>query len=357
MSTEPLSSRKLTWLFLAIIAIATLLGAVLGTVALRRSHAKALLVPIAADLVTSRPEKKVWDERYFPNLPVVAHDGTEFKFYDDLIRNKIVVVNFIYTSCSNICPLVTARLAQVKDLLGDRVGKDVFFLSITIDPVIDGPELLRKYADTYKAGPGWLFLTGKPEDIQVIRTKLGERSKVKTEHRSELMLGNDATGEWGRESAFADVEVIAETIRRMDPAWREIVRDAKSAEAQDVSFAIGDKTGQGLYAKACSGCHSIGFGDVVGPDLMDVSRRRDPTWLKRFLMEPDAMRGERDPLAVELDEKYPGARMPNLGLSPTDVDDLLVYLEKASRQIEAEKRDLETATQAFAPGEPQAAPH
>ena len=84
-----------------------------------------------------------------------------------------MVIELIYTHCVDICPLETARLAQVQKMLGDRVGKDIFFYSISIDPTRDTPEVLKAYAEKYHVGPGWTFLTGKKEDIDLISKKLG----------------------------------------------------------------------------------------------------------------------------------------------------------------------------------------
>ncbi len=289
----------------------------------------------AAGVDATRSSNSPWDETFFPNVPVVTHDGRTLRFYDDLIRGKIVVVNFIYTSCSNICPLVTSRLAMVKDLLGDRVGRDIFFLSITIDPVTDGPEVIRKYAETYRAGPGWTFITGAPENMDAIRARLGERSNVKAEHRNDIMIGNDRTGTWGRDSAFANIEVLAESIQGFDPDWKKPSRRPEQAVA--ANYTLQDRPGSFLFAKACGGCHTVGYGDVVGPDLAGVLQRRDHAWLRSFLREPDRLRRERDPLAVELDETYPGARMPNLGLSDSDIDDLFVYLASQDRERAASR--------------------
>lgn len=144
------------------------------------------------------PQQRMWSAGYFTNTPVVTHDDKKLRFYEDLIKDKIVVVNFIYTSCRDVCSLATARLAQVRQMLGDRVGRDIFFYSITLDPAVDGPEVLKKYAANFYTGPGWLFLTGTPDNIEVIRHKLGERTKSLSDHRNDVLLGNDATGEWGR---------------------------------------------------------------------------------------------------------------------------------------------------------------
>ncbi len=95
-----------------------------------------------------------WGKNYFPNVPLVTHEGKKVRFFDDLIKDKVVMINFIYTSCPDTCPLETARLAQVEKILGDRVGRDVFMYSISIDPERDTPEVLKAYAQRYQAGAG-----------------------------------------------------------------------------------------------------------------------------------------------------------------------------------------------------------
>lgn len=315
---------------LGVFVVAAIAGLLAGAVATGKGPQALFAAAAPPEPVAAQSTGTPWDETFFPNVPVQTHDGRALRFYDDLIRNKIVVVNFIYTSCSNICPLVTSRLALVKDMLGDRVGRDIFFLSISIDPLNDSPAVLKKYAETYRAGPGWTFITGEAEHMDIIRAKLGERSNVKAEHRNDIMIGNDRIGRWGRDSAFTNTEVLAETIQEFDPAWIKPEPERIETSALPVNYSLHDKPGSFLFAKACGGCHSIGHGDIVGPDLAGVLERRDHDWLRRFMREPDRMRAQKEPLAVELDEKYPGARMPNLNLSDGDVDDLFAYLAAQS---------------------------
>ena len=116
---------------------------------------------------------RIWGADYFPNVPLVTHEGKTVRFFDDLIKDKVVAINFIYTHCPDACPLETARLREVQKILGDRVGQDVFMYSITIDPEHDTPEVLKQYAEKFQIGPGWLFLTGKKADITLLRKKLG----------------------------------------------------------------------------------------------------------------------------------------------------------------------------------------
>src|SRR5215813_2052271 len=114
-----------------------------------------------------------WGANYFPNVPLLTQDGTTVHFYDDLLKGNAAAITVIYTSCKDECPLETARLVQVQRLLGDRVGKDIFFYSISSDPKRDTPAVLKAYAEKFGVGPGWLFLTGAEADLQLVAKKLG----------------------------------------------------------------------------------------------------------------------------------------------------------------------------------------
>ena len=112
-----------------------------------------------------------WGANYFPNVPLTTHDGKTVHFFEDLIKDKVVVINFIYTHCPDTCPLETAQLVQVQKIMGDRVGKDVFFYSISIDPERDTPEVLKEYRERFKAR--WTFLTGDKQDIIICAGQVG----------------------------------------------------------------------------------------------------------------------------------------------------------------------------------------
>ncbi len=282
---------------------------------------------LAGDEFSSAPQSSRWGKDYLPNVEVQDQDGKTFHFFDDLIKDKLVVINFIYTSCTDICPLTTARLAQVQERLGDVVGRDIFMYSITIDPEHDTPAALKQHADAFRVGPGWKFLTGKPDDIAAIRYKLGERSRIAAEHRHEMLLGNAATGNWSRDSAFGDLERVAFNIRSLDPNWRDEKRIAQKMNAGYQEVVVSDNQGEALFTKACAGCHTVGRGDRVGPDLLGVSTRRDRNWLAHFISEPDKMRAEKDPIATSLASKYKGVRMPNLQISQNDANDLITYID------------------------------
>jgi protein SCO1/2 len=123
------------------------------------------------------PNDSPWGASYFPNVPLVTQDGKTVRFYDDLMKGRKVLINFIYALCDQACPLDTANMARVQKMLGPRVGSEVFMYSITLDPEHDTPQALKAYAEQYGAGPGWLFLTGKREDIDAVRALQARRAR------------------------------------------------------------------------------------------------------------------------------------------------------------------------------------
>ncbi len=113
------------------------------------------------------------DAAYFSNAVLQTHDGRNLKFYDDILKGKLVVINMMYTSCTGICPANTMSMKSVQEALGARVGKDIFMYSLSLRPQFDTPDALRAYVKQYDIKPGWTFLTGKPAEMEIIRRKLG----------------------------------------------------------------------------------------------------------------------------------------------------------------------------------------
>jgi protein SCO1 len=296
-----------------------------------RRYLPASIALLAAAIVSlsGKPEAQTrpWGEGYFPNLPVVTQDGKTVRFYDDLIKGKRVVISFIFTACRDFCPITTARLAQVEEKLGDAVGRDVFFYSITVDPENDTPEKLKAYAQAFHAGPGWSFLTGKPQDIRAINNKLGEKMRSLSTHRNEIVLGNDTTGRWARNNLFGDLEEVVAAIQGMDPKWREQVRELPKGDTGNVVYDFNRPPGEALFTRLCAPCHTVGRGDRVGPDLKDITAHRPRSWLVSYIKDPEKLRVEKDPVALELAAKYKGVRMPTVGISDNDATDLLAYVE------------------------------
>jgi cytochrome oxidase Cu insertion factor (SCO1/SenC/PrrC family) len=100
-------------------------------------------------------------EKYFSDVELINQDGEKVRFYSDVLKNKVVVINTFFTTCTSICPPMNRNFEKIQEALGDRLGKDVFLVSITVDPGTDTPTRLKEYARRFHARPGWLFLTGK----------------------------------------------------------------------------------------------------------------------------------------------------------------------------------------------------
>lgn len=271
-----------------------------------------------------------WGPGYFPNLPVTDQNGRTLSFYDDVIKGRIVVISFVFTRCTEICPLTTARLAKVAELLEEPLRQKVLFVSLSVDPVNDTPDKLADYAAAFHSGPGWLFLTGSLENMRAINAKFGEHMRSLNDHRNEVLLGNDATGEWQRNTVFGDLTRLAMDIRSMDPQSRAEIRTPSPNPHQDGGLVELTVPGQALFAQLCAACHTFGAARV-GPDLHGVAARREKGWLQSYIMSPERLRKQKDPLALELAKRFPAVRMPDLGLSRTDASDLIDYIEHRSR--------------------------
>ena len=301
-------------------------------------------IPIAADNTR-------WGAGYFPNVVLTTQDGVPVHFYDDLVKGKIVAIDLIYTTCKYACPLETARLSQVAKLLGDRMGRDVFFYSITIDPDHDTPEVLKAYAEKYQAGPGWTFLTGKQQDIELISKKLGLYSEPNPSnpdgHTPMLLVGNEESGQWMRNSALDNPKFLARTIGDWLNSWQTARKPMKSyAEVPTLTFDRGEYT----FRNHCAACHTIGHGDHLGPDLAGVAATRDRQWLARFIVAPDQVVAAGDPIAKALLEKYKGVLMPNLGLGTADAAVLIDYIAARSGAIRDAAPSAGPATSGAAAG-------
>jgi protein SCO1/2 len=269
------------------------------------------------------------DPSHFPNVELITQEGKKVHFYDDLIKGKIVAIEFIYTSCEYACPLETARLAQVQKKLGNRVGSDIFFYSISIDPEHDTPEVLKGYMEKYHVGPGWTFLTGKKKDIDFLSQRLGlysDPSINKDGHLPHILIGNEATGQWMRGSATDNASFQARMIGDFLDNFKHADLAAQKTQGDGRPLASFDK-GQYLFGKQCIACHTIGHGDSIGPDLLGVTRSRSREWLLRMIQKPNEMLDEKDPIATVLLKKYKGLRMPSGLVGDLDVDYILTYLD------------------------------
>ena len=272
------------------------------------------------------------NEQYFPDVQLTTQDGARVRFYD-LIKGKTVAIELIYTSCRFACPLETARLAQVQRLLGDRMGRDVFFYSISIDPEHDTPAVLKAFAETFHAGPGWTFLTGQRADIERLARKLGLYSTPNPEdkdgHVPALLIGNEATGDWMRASALDNPNMTATMIARWIAGYPAAASRSSIKSYTEARPVANLTSGQYVFSTKCSACHGLGEGPKVGPDLAGVTTTRTRAWLASYITDPQAMLQRGDPIAKALSAKYGAVSMPTLQLTDQQVQDVIQYLDRA----------------------------
>lgn len=292
-------------------------------------HCAVWCLSLAAVTVPFAPVHAAnWGADYFPAVTLTTHEGRKVQLWDDLLKDRKVAVAVMYTSCSTECPLITARMVELKKALGGRVGKDIFFYSISIDPW-DRPEVLKDYAAKFGAGgAGWEFLTGDPEDIKLVTKKLGlsrlsDRDN-KDGHTASLMIGNVATGQWMRHSAVDNPAFLAASMLTFLG-----LNDGRNGPSYADFKPVTVDPGAVLFQSRCSGCHTLGKGDKIGPDLMGLTARRPRQWVARYIVEPQALRAAGDPAALELMRRYP-VRMPSHSLTADDLATLLAHLERAS---------------------------
>ncbi len=152
------------------------------------------------------------------NVELTTHEGKQVRFYDDLVKDRKVVINFMYAECEGICVPVTSNLVQVQKMLNGRVGRDIFFYSITLKPQEDSPEVLKRYAEMHGVGPGWLFLTGKPEDIEALRRALGfayadpVEDADKSNHVGMVRIGVEPAMRWAAMPGMARPQQTLRTV-------------------------------------------------------------------------------------------------------------------------------------------------
>ncbi|WP_224367842.1 SCO family protein [Hyalangium versicolor] len=164
--------------------------------------------PTAAGATAANPEDLA-AQKYFGETPLIDQDGRQVRFYSDLVQGKIVIINTFFTSCGSVCPVVSRTLGKLQERLGDRLGREVRMLSISVDPV-DTPEKLKEYAGRLQARPGWYFLTGDKQNVLEVLGRLGQAVEAPDQHSTVLLVGNTRTGLWKKVLGLAKPEQVVE---------------------------------------------------------------------------------------------------------------------------------------------------
>lgn len=150
-----------------------------------------------------------------PDVEVLDQHGNALHFHTDLIKGKTVAINFIFTNCTTICPPLAATFARLQKEMGDKVGKDVHLISISVDPLTDTPERLKAWGAKFKAGPGWTFVTGEKQEMDKLLNALGAAVSKREDHTPAMIIGNDSKGVWIRTYGLAKINEIMGVIQNV----------------------------------------------------------------------------------------------------------------------------------------------
>jgi protein SCO1/2 len=151
-------------------------------------------------------------EKYFSDVELINQDGEKVRFYSDVLKNKVVVINTFFTTCTSICPPMNRNFEKIQEALGDRLGKEVFLVSISVDPATDTPTRLKEYGRRFHARSGWMFLTGKKENLDWALYKLGQYVETKDDHTSIFIIGNEPKGLWKKAFGLAKADELIRIV-------------------------------------------------------------------------------------------------------------------------------------------------
>jgi len=151
-------------------------------------------------------------QKYFTDTVLVNQNGEKMRFYTDLLQGRTVIINTFFSTCNSTCPPMTRNLEQVQEALGDRLGKDAYIISISVDTEMDSPATLKAFGNRFHARPGWYFLTGSKENVDFVLKKLGQYVEAKNDHLNILIIGNERTGLWKKAFALAKSDELIKVV-------------------------------------------------------------------------------------------------------------------------------------------------
>lgn len=160
----------------------------------------------------AKPAAQSSAQTYFTDVILVNQNGEKMRFYSDLLRDKVVIINSFFATCPGSCLPMERNLEKMQQALGDRVGKDVHIISISVDPVVDTPANLKAYAKKLNARPGWYFLTGEKPNVDFALKKLGHLVADKQDHLNIFIIGNERTGLWKKAFGLAQSDELVKVV-------------------------------------------------------------------------------------------------------------------------------------------------
>jgi protein SCO1/2 len=184
----------------------------------------ALLCPslaAAQQPAPSQQSRQQAAQKYFTDVVLVNQDGRPMRLYSDLLKDKVVVINFFFATCQGVCLPMNRNIQKAQDVFGDRLGKDAYIISVSVDPTVDTPARLKEYAAKIGARPGWYFITGDRENVAFALKKLGQYVENREDHTNLVLVGNERTGLWKKAFGLAKSEEfnkVVESVLNDQPA-------------------------------------------------------------------------------------------------------------------------------------------
>jgi protein SCO1 len=178
----------------------------------------------------AQPRPSPRSDIHLANVQMINRDGRTIDFATDAAGDRIVVIDFIYTNCRTLCPLASATFKLLQDRLGDRLGRDVRLISLSLDPSSDTPERLKDFSDNFDPAPGWLWLTGRREAMDSALQGLGVTPSGFKEHAPLILVGDVKFGRWTQLNALPSAAQIEQEVDRL---WSARQPESKSAQSGD----------------------------------------------------------------------------------------------------------------------------
>jgi protein SCO1 len=171
-----------------------------------------LLLAFGLSAVQAQQPEQSSAQKYFTDVQLMNQDGEKMRLYSDLLQGKTIIINSFFATCQGSCLPMMRNLQKVQEALGDRLGKDVNMISISVDPTVDTPTGLKAYAKRLQAKPGWYFLTGDKESVEFALKKLGQFVESRESHLNIFIIGNERTGLWKKAFGLAKSEDIVKVV-------------------------------------------------------------------------------------------------------------------------------------------------
>ena len=167
---------------------------------------------ISAPAGGSNQESQTPAHKYFTDVVLINQNGEKMRFYSDLLKDRVIIINSFFGTCQGTCLPMNRNLEKVQEALGDRMGKDVYIISISVDPTVDTPANLKEYSKRLHAKPGWFFLTGAKQNVDFALTKLGQFVDNKQDHLNIIIIGNERTGLWKKAFGLAPSSELVKVV-------------------------------------------------------------------------------------------------------------------------------------------------